>query len=105
MRIHGAAVIALWSISAAWIAGELTFPPHRPEGVLWRASVALACTLAASTASALWYFTKVLIEPINSQQYALRIGYEAGRGDGQSQPGATGTVHQISRVAAANGKH
>jgi hypothetical protein len=83
-RIHGAFVIASWGIAAGWIAFEITLPPHRTEDLLWRASVALGLVAASSCMLVIWCLVRALIEPINSERAAFRIGYQAGRHDAAS---------------------
>jgi hypothetical protein len=84
-RIHGAAVIALWGIFAAWVVIEALWPSHRTESVLWRNGITLMCCSAAACATVAWYLTRALIEPMNDYLVAFRMGYKAGYADGQTE--------------------
>lgn len=81
-RINGAIVIASWGITAGWVAFETAIPPHRTEAVLWRGGIALMLTAASSILLMVWLMKRELIEPINNQQFAARMGYETGYADG-----------------------
>lgn len=91
-------VVALWSISACWIAFELAVPPHRTEELLWRASGALALTAAASSTMIMWYLARVQIEPAQDERRAFRIGYSAGYHDAEKEHGpGPGSLHLVPR--------
>lgn len=97
-RVHGATVIALWSIAAFWIALEVAFPPHRTEAILWRASTALALTASASSTMIMWYLARIQVEPANDERRAFRIGYQAGYHDaaeGRKPITAGGTLYLL----------
>jgi len=96
LHVHGAAVIALWSIAACWVAFEMIIPPHRTEQLLWRASGALTLTVAASSTMIMWYLARVQIEPANDERRAFRLGYEAGYHDAtQGNKPSTGVLYLL----------